>query len=114
RGAYLASKIPQLQATKARPPAQETAPSRDSREKSTGPRTCRKTHAQLLLKIRYFLALFRKKPKRLVPPARVYIKRRRHLFSLTLPLQTLQLVHRAVELPVQMRFVAEKFVRCVL
>src|SRR5437867_8871725 len=73
-----------------------------------------RSYGQLLLKIGYFLALFRKKPKSLVPPSQIYIKRRRHLFSLALPLQTLQLVHGPVELPVQMRFVAEKFVRCVL
>src|SRR5207302_2865372 len=46
-------------------------------------------------------------------PLQIYIKRRRHLFSLTLPLQTLQLVHRPVELPVQMDFVAEKLVGCI-
>ena len=60
-----------------------------------------------MLRTRQFLALFRKKPNSSSPSLR------RHLFPLTLPLQTLQLVHGAIQLPVQVSFIAEKLVGCI-
>ena len=55
-----------------------------------------------------FLALFRKKLSR---SSQVNVERRWDCFAPALSLQTLQVVHSAIELPVQVSFVAEKFVR---
>ena len=48
--------------------------------------------------------------KSLCPPTQINSERRWYLFALALALQTLQLVHGTVELPVQVSLVAEKFV----
>ena len=61
----------------------------------------------LSLKTNHCLALFGKK---LSPPFQIDVEGRRHRLSSALPLQKLQLVYRAIELPVQMSFVAEQFV----
>ena len=65
---------------------------------------------QVSLKTEPFLALFRKKLSR---SSQVNVERRWDCFAPALSLQTLQLVHGAIELPVQVSFVAEKFVRCI-
>jgi hypothetical protein len=64
-------------------------------------------HLTPLLKSKYFLALFR---KNLCPPTQVNVDRRRNIFASALPLQTLQLVHSAIKLPVQVRLVANELV----
>jgi hypothetical protein len=64
----------------------------------------------LSLKTNHFLALFGKK---LSPPSQIDVERRRHRLSSALSLQTLQLIHRVMELPVQMSFVAQEFVGCI-
>ena len=59
------------------------------------------------LKTRHFLASFGKK---LSPPSRINVERRRYVFSSPPALWTLQLVHGAIKLPAQVSFVEEHFV----
>jgi hypothetical protein len=56
------------------------------------------------------LALF---GKNLSSPPQIDVERRRHCFAPALSLPTLQLVHRAIELPVQVTVVAQEFVGCI-
>jgi hypothetical protein len=58
-----------------------------------------------LLKSNNYLALFRK--KNLAPPTQIDVKKRRHVFALAPTLQTLQLFHGAIELPVNVSFLAQ-------
>ena len=58
----------------------------------------------LPLKTKHFLALFGRKAY--LPN----VERRRHSFASALSLQTLQLVHRAIELLVQVSFVAQELI----
>jgi hypothetical protein len=60
----------------------------------------------LPLKTKHFLASFGRKR---ISLSQIDVERRRHCFALSLSLQTLKLVYRATELPVQVSFVAQEF-----
>jgi len=76
--------------------------------------SCLRSHfsfSLLLLIIKHLLALFGENCY--LPLPKLMLSGGGHGFAPALSLQTLELIHGAIKLPVQVSFVAEQFVRCI-